>query len=305
MIGVIAAHQLLALRRQRVLAVATSLLVAVTVMAGVLGWSSHRTIIGVYDEAVKLLATRSQQAPPNPFLLKPTLSMLSNMVIYITLMGALVAIVIGHLSVADDRAEGIGRLLFSRSTSRAHYVVGKLVSSAIVMAIGLAASGAISVVALLIVNTSMPSAADAMRLGGFYLLSWLYLMVFVVIAMITALMSRRRSLALLGALGIWLTVTFAVPQFTSGLRPSTALNPIVDPVSTSQTFFRVTAAARPYSIAEQFKAAAGQVLRTAPDESTGATALRIAPIVALLAVLIVAVAALVQRHDFSGSVERE
>ena len=301
MIATIASHQLLSLRRQRVFAVSMGVLVAVTVMAGILGWSSHRTIIGVYDEAVKLLATRGETAPPNPFLLKPTLSMLSNMVIYITLIGALVAIVIGHLSVGEDKATGIGRLIFSRQVSRTDYVVGKLTSSAIVLAIGMVASALVSVSALLIVNKSMPSGGDLIRLIGFYGLSWLYLMVFALIGMVTVLLSHRRSLALLSALGVWLVVTFALPQFTSGLRPSTALNPIIDPVSTSQTFFKVTANARPYSVAEQFKGAAGRVLQTATAESGGATIVRILPIVGLFVLLTLAAIRLVHRHDFSRS----
>ena len=82
-------------RRRSALA---AMLVAVTVMAGVLGWSSHHTIVRVYDEATRLLAAAGQPAPPNPFLLKPTLSLLSNMVIYIPLIGALLALVVGHLT---------------------------------------------------------------------------------------------------------------------------------------------------------------------------------------------------------------
>lgn len=301
MIATIAAQQLLSLRRQRVFAVAISILVAVTVLAGVLGWSSHRTIIGVYDEAVRLLATRGQGAPPNPFLLKPTLSMLSNMEIYITIMGALVAIVIGHLSVADDEATGIGRLVFSRQVSRAQYLIGKLASSATVLAIGMIASALVSVTALTLVNGAFPSAGDLARLSGFYLLSWLYLMVFALVGMAAVLMSRRRSLALLSAIGVWLVVTFALPQFTSGLRPSTSLNPIIDPVTTSQTFFKITSKARPYSVGEQFKEAAGRILQTANPESAGATALRILPVAVLLVILVLFAARLVQRHDFSRS----
>jgi ABC-type transport system involved in multi-copper enzyme maturation permease subunit len=305
MIATITSHQILSLRRQRVFATAMTTLTAVTVMAGILGWSSYRTIVGVYDEAVELLATRGQGAPPHPFLLKPALSMLSNMVIYITLMGALVAIVIGHLSVADDESTGIGRLLFSRQVTRTDYVLGKLAASAIVLAIGMLACALVSVVALLIVNHTMPSGVDLVRLAGFYTLSWLYLMVFALVGMITVLITRRRSLALLSAIGVWLVITFVLPQFTSGLRPSTALNPIVDPVSTSQTFFKVTANARPYSIGEQFKEASGRILKTATTESTGATIVRIAPIAGLFVLLALATASLVHRHDFSRSTHSE
>ena len=79
MIATIASHQLLALRRQRIFLALLATLMVMTALAGVIGWLSHDTIVRVYDEAVKALAADGQPAPPNPFDLKPTLSLLSNM----------------------------------------------------------------------------------------------------------------------------------------------------------------------------------------------------------------------------------
>ncbi len=301
MIATVASHQVLALRRRRVLGVLVGSLVGVTALAGILGWASHQTIIGVYDESVKLLATRNLAAPPNPFLLKPVLSLLSNMVIYVTMIGALVALVLGHLTVAEDDTTGIGRLVFSRRLSRPQYAIGKIAASGLVLGVSMLACAVVSVVALVIVNRVVPSAGDIGRLGLFFGFSWLYLMVFALVGMVTLLMTGRRSLGLLSAMGVWLVVTFAVPQFTSGLRPSQSLNPIVDPISTSQTFFKVTSRARPISIAEQFKEASSRMLRTAPGEPLADTLLRVVPIVAAFALLLAVTVRLVQRHDFSRS----
>jgi ABC-type transport system involved in multi-copper enzyme maturation permease subunit len=305
MIGAIVSHQVLSLRRQRILTAVFATLIGVTVLAGVLGWSSHQTIVGVYDEAVKLLATRGMGAPPNPFLLKPQLAMLSNMVIYITMIGALVALVIGHVTVADDEANGIGRLVFSRQVTRTHYATGKLAAAGVVLAAALAACGVLSVAALALVNRTLPSVTNVGRLVGFYAFSWMYLMLFVAVGMVTVLVARRRSLGLLSAIGMWLVVTFVVPQFTSGLRPAQSLNPIVDPVSTSQAFFRVTARARPYSITEQFKEASGRILATAPSETMWDTTRRILPIAMLLVIGVVGFIVLVKKHDFSQSGHRD
>jgi ABC-type transport system involved in multi-copper enzyme maturation permease subunit len=276
-----------------------STLMVMTALAGVLGWSSHHTIVGVYDESVKLLASRGQPAPPNPFLLKPSLSLLSNMVVYIPLIGALLAIVLGHLSLADDETGGIGRLLFSRKITRAQYIAGKILGAAIVLLAILAASLVVSAVSLLIVNRTPPTFGDIGRLGLFYGLSWLYLMLFTVIGMAAVLLSRRRSLALLSAMGAWLVITFAIPQINSGLRPTQSLNPITDPVSTSQAFFRATSKLRPFSTVEQYKAASGHILQTTAAEPAWETAVRVAPIASLLGVLVLIVFTLVRHHDYS------
>ena len=91
MIATVASHQVLSLRRQRVFLALLITLLTMAALAGALCWSSHQTIVRVYDEAVKSLAANGQPVPPNPFLLKPTLSLLSNMVVYIPLIGALLA----------------------------------------------------------------------------------------------------------------------------------------------------------------------------------------------------------------------
>lgn len=130
-------------------------------------------------------------------------------------------------------------------------------------------------------------------------------MVFAVIGMLTMLLAGRRPLALLSAMGAWLVITFVIPQFTSGLRPVASLNPIIDPVSTSQRFFRITSHARPASIVEQYKTVSAQILETATAEPTGHTLARLAPLaVALVAASIAAVFA-IGRHDFSKGASRD
>jgi ABC-type transport system involved in multi-copper enzyme maturation permease subunit len=305
MIATVARYQVVALRRQGVFVSLLAILLAMTALAGVLGWSSHRTIVGVYGEATKLLAAQGLPAPANPFVLKPTLSLLSNMVIYIPLIGALLALVLGHLSIADDESSGVGRLVFSRRIPRSAYLAGKVAGAAGVLAVILAVSLVVSAASLWIVNRTVPTVGELGRLGLFYGLSWMYLMVFALIGMIAVLATGRRPLALLSAMGAWLVITFVVPQFTSGLRPTASLNPIVDPVSTSQTFFKVTSKARPFSVVEQYKAASGRILETAPPESVVHTLARTTPIAGLLIVLAAAAAVLIRHHDFSKGSGRD
>ncbi|MDZ4828289.1 MAG: ABC transporter permease [Actinomycetota bacterium] len=300
MIATIAAHQFRSLRRRRVLSAFGAIMIAVTVLAGVIGWSSHRTIARVYNEAVVLLGADGGAAPPNPFELKPTLSLLSNMAIYVPLIGALLALIVGNLSIADDQSSGIGRLIFSRQVSRSSYFLGKLLGTTAVVAVVLAASLFVSIVALLVANETAPDVGDLSRLVLFYAVSWLYLMVFVLIGMVTVLCTERRSLALLSAIGVWLVITFAVPQFTSGLRPTASLNPVTDPVSTTQTFFRITSHARPFSVSEQYKHASAQILDTASGSAANAL-VRILPIAGLAVSLALAAFWLVGRHDYSRS----
>ncbi len=301
MIGAIAAHQVLSLRRQRTFTAILVTFLSMAAVAGVIGWSSHRTIVRVYDEAVRMLAARGERAPANPFDIKPPLAMLSNMAIYVPLIGALLALIVGHLSFADDQSGGQGRMIFSRSVSRSTYVLGKVAAAAEVLAIVLVACLLIGAASLFVVNDRVPSIGNLARLGGFYALAWLYLMLFALVGMTTALMTTRRSVALLSAIAFWLVLTFALPQFTSGLAPQASLNPVSDPVSSSQRFFEITAKARPFSVTEQYKAASARILETAPAESTAKTIGRVLPIAGLTGGLLVIAMRLARRRDYSRS----
>jgi ABC-type transport system involved in multi-copper enzyme maturation permease subunit len=302
--GAVAAHQILAVRRQGVLVALVGCLAITSALAGLLGWSSNHTIVRVFDEAVKLQAATGKPAPPNPFLLKPSLSLLSNMVVYIPLLGALFAVVLGHLSIVEDEANGLGRLLFSRHISRTQYAVGKVLSAASVLAIMLGSSLVISALSVAIVNTSL-TGADLARLAAFYALSWLYLMSFALIGMVAVLINHRRTLALLTAMGTWLVITFAVPQFTSGLRPTQSLNPIVETPGSSQPFFQATAHAQPFSVVEQYKSVAAEILQTAPPAPSGELVVSILPIAGLVVLLLLILLRLVHRHDFSRSASND
>ena len=300
MIAVVARQQIQSLARQRVFLATAGVLLAMTALAGLIGWSSRNTIGQIYDQAVIYLAGQGQPAPTNPIDLKPTLALLANMEIYIPLVGALLALVVGHLAMADDSTTGIGRLLFSRPLSRSTYVAGKAVAVAAVLGVVMAACGLVSVVEVGLVNHAVPTLAEVGRVGVFYGLSWLYLVAFALVGMVTMLLTDRRPLALLSALGVWLVVTFAMPEFTSGLHPVASLNPIVDPVSTSQTFFRITAKARSLSIFEQYKAASAQFLEIdSARESAGQILTRALPLVGATGLLGLAGTRLVNRHDFS------
>ena len=126
---------------------------------------------------------------------------------------------------------------------------------------------------------------------------------FAVVGMVTMLLGRRRPLALMSAVGVWLVVTFVAPQFTSGLRPVASLNPIVDQVSTPQGFFRITAHARSASIVEQYKNLSAQLLETAPAEPVGHTLARLIPLALALVLVAITALAAIGRHDFSRGVQ--
>lgn len=125
------------------------------------------------------------------------------------------------------------------------------------------------------------------------------------IGAVAALLTRSQSIALFAAVAVWVLVTFATPEFTSGLRPVASLNPVTDPVTSSSTFFRATSKAKPISVNEQYKALSSRILTEGSSPRPATTAGELAPI-AILALLLGGWAnLLVRRHDFSEEAARD
>lgn len=302
----IARHQVQSLARRQTFLLMLAVLLLMTALSGYIGWSSHETIIRVYDETVRTLTAAGKTAPPNPFSAKPRLALLNNMIIYVPLIGALLAIVIGHLSVMDDRHAGVTRVIFSRPVRRSSYFWGKLGGSAAALAIIMVACAALSWVAVALINSGIPTAQEVLRLAAFYSLSGLYLLMFVLIGMVSALLLRSQSMALLAAVAVWVLITFATPQFTSGLRPVASLNPVTDPVTLSSSpFFKATSKAKPISVNEQYKALSTRILTEGSAVRPGDSAGKLAPIAGLAAALAGWASLLVRRHDFSEEAVRD
>ena len=306
---VIARQHLRLLSRSQTFLLMLVVLLGMTALSGFIGWSSHSTIIRVYDETVRTLRAAGKPAPPNPFAYKPRLSLLNNMIIYVPLIGALLAIVIGNMSVTGDRQAGVARVIFSRPIRRSSYFWGKVTGSA---AAGVTIMGAclvLSVVGLTLINQSLPTAAEFVRLTLFYALSGLYLLLFVLVGLVAALLTRSQSLGLFAAVAVWALVTFATPQFTSGLRPVASLNPVTDPATVSHSaFFRATSKAKPIAVNEQYKALSTRLLSQGNDvlrTGFGTTAAQIAPIAFFVLLLGGWANRLIKRHDFSGESFRD
>jgi ABC-type transport system involved in multi-copper enzyme maturation permease subunit len=104
-------------------------------------------------------------------------------------------------------------------------------------------------------------------------------LLFAIIGFIAALITRSQSLALLGALAVWIVTSFVVPQFVSGTSPIASLNPASAPVDVSQSaFFRTTRLFKPVSISEEFKTAGLQLLDASPTGDTNSTFPQIWPL---------------------------
>jgi ABC-2 type transport system permease protein len=234
--------------------------------SAVIGWSSHRTVMSVYNETV----LQTGRDVPNPFVDVSPLDVVKNTVIYIVLIGALLAVVVGVRAGVRDRKAGVTDLILSRPIGPRSYLLGKLLGAQAWMGIVLVVALVASWLSVWVISGTPLDLAATGRLLGFFALAWVFLLPFSVMGMIAGAKSRHESTALLIPILLWVAITFVIPQLGTAQNPTALLNPVPGVAATTDLFFRVNhTILQPISITEHFKHASAALLQLR-DAGSGA-----------------------------------
>lgn len=255
-IRTIARHEVLALQRQKTFTLLLAIFLTMTLFSTYIGWSTRHTILAVYNETVhRMAAAGAGNIPANPFLALQPLSILKNMVIYILLIGSLLAIVVGNRAFIRDRRAGVIKVLFSRPVSRLEFVLGKTAGMFLILSAIMAASFMISLISSSLLAGRLLHGPDILRLFIFYLISLEYLMVFAMLGFLFSMTSRSESMALMSSVMVWILISFVLPQLNSALDPASLLNPTTIQAAFPQSHFftSVREFITPFSISENYK----------------------------------------------------
>ena len=187
------------------------MLLALTVVSIVLSSLQVRIAMDTYNTSIDFLKSLGKTELPAMPNLNP-LSASKGFVNYIGMVGALLAIVLGNTAVSKERKNGTLRLILSRGIFRDTFLNGKLVGNLLLLAGITLATGMITILSLLVIGGVTLTPDDWLRLGLFFLMSFLYLTFFMVLSMGIACISAKASRALLITVIIWLILAFVLPQ---------------------------------------------------------------------------------------------
>ena len=256
--------------RERTVAVMAALFVVLVLISAWLGWSATVTVNAVYADAARFLAANGQPVPPNPVGETTPLALLRNLTIYVSLIGALSATVVGFRLVASDRRAGVLPLIGSRPLDVWTYATSRLLGLALAMAALVALAAAVSVATFLILPGLQVTAADWLRLALFFVLAWGFVMIFGLVALGATAAAQAEATGLLIPVSLWLAVSFVLPALTGNIHPTAAINPVSALAAAPDTaVFHLTGALLgPLSIAESFKFLSADLLRFLPDGVT-------------------------------------
>ncbi|MBW4096194.1 MAG: ABC transporter permease subunit [Acidobacteria bacterium] len=206
------------LRRTKFLVVLFAFLAAVVVLSVVVASADFRIKISDYNQYVTALkAAGSTVAAPPPQLFP--LQMLRGGIEYLEIVGSLFAVVLGYSLVAKEKGRGTLHLLFSRPVHRFAFAGGKILAIAAVWTVMVAGLFIVITATLLVVGNAPLQGTDYARLGIAALHTAEYLIMWSLLAMALAALTRGPSTGLILALVLWLVVVLIIPQIGDTMDP--------------------------------------------------------------------------------------
>ncbi|MDQ6740698.1 MAG: ABC transporter permease [Actinomycetota bacterium] len=206
------------LRRNRFMIVLFTFLAVVVVLSVLVASADFRLKIADYHRYVDALKAAGSTVTAPPPQLFP-LQMLRGGIEYLEIVGSLFAVVLGYGMVAKEKGRGTLQLLFSRPLGRHAFAGGKILAVGVVWAATVTGLFVIITAALLLVGNAPLQATDYLRLAIAAAHTAGYLIMWSLLAMALASITRRTSTGLILALVLWLVVVLIIPQIGDTMDP--------------------------------------------------------------------------------------
>lgn len=206
----LAGHEYRAATRSRVLLALLAILAATTIASVYIAAVDYRSQLAEYETYRNAAqAGGLARIAPSPFAL---LSLLRGAMEYLEIIGAVIAITLGYLSVSRERANRTLPLIRSRPVTSGELATGNALGAIGVISTLVVATAAVAVLGLGVIGHDWVNGGQVVKLALAYLASIAYMTVFYCLGVIATARSRVAANGLMIALGIWLVVVLILPQ---------------------------------------------------------------------------------------------
>lgn len=203
--------------RDHIFLIITGLFVLLSVISVYIGSSTKNAELQAYHDIVQLLKSQGTTNLPSAPLIYP-MSVLSNLITYVSMIGSVVAIFLGFETFSGERNNGTLKLIAARPIYRDQIVSGKLLGGALVIGSLLGVIMIFNLVLFILVSGITPNANEIFRLLSFFLIAFLYMMVFYVTTMFVSLKTNDSAFGFMLMMILWLTISFVLPQLADSQR---------------------------------------------------------------------------------------
>jgi ABC-2 type transport system permease protein len=223
---IIARKEFQSVFRNRLFLTITLLFLGMSILSVYIGSATARAEMRLYAETIESFKAQGRTALPEPPNIQ-TLTILANISEYVSIIGAILAIMLGYNSLIEEKESGSLKLLLSRPVYRDRLLAGKLLGGAAVIGLLLALVFLFNLFLLVVVSGIWPSLADVGRLFLFILLAFVYMLIFLTGSTLLSVRLHNAPQVFLIALVVWMIFSFVIPQMAdTQMVNSTVINSI-------------------------------------------------------------------------------
>lgn len=187
-------------------------LVGLTVISIYIGSLDFQSKVAIYQKAYQQLIQSGQSASN---LTKPEfypLQLLRGSIEYLEIIGAVLAIALGYLSIAKEKGNNTLQLILTRPISRVSFFTGKLIGNGLLL-LSVSAVVFICIYAIVtLVGGVQLTGLETTKVLSSCFFSWIYLSIFFALSATLALLLRSLPSALILAFVLWILFVLIVPQ---------------------------------------------------------------------------------------------
>ena len=265
---VITLSEIKSLFKEKIFFLLLGVFVLMTLASSFIGWSTYTTTNAVYHASVIFLHQQGiSQVPANPLLSFPALASFRNIIVYMFLIGALLAIVVGNRSFIRERKSGVLQLLFTRPVSLSTLLLGKVIGICVALFSIITLTALVSIISSYFLPLKHLATSDIFHLLVFYGYSFFYIVLFALLGLLFAITAKSESLALFIPVCIWVGISFIMPELVTGQTPTALLNPVtIDQTLNQGGFFSLMQQVlTPIAVGWHFTTLGSQLLSATAD----------------------------------------
>ncbi|MEZ4511290.1 MAG: ABC transporter permease subunit [Chloroflexota bacterium] len=272
--------------RNRLFLTITLLFLGLSILSVYIGSTTKRAEMRIYNETItNLQAEGAVVLPATPEI--HTLTILANLVEYVSIVGAILAVILGYNSLGEERDSGGLKLILSRPVYRDQLLWGKWLGNTAVLATLLGLVFLFNSVLLVVVGGIIPTGAELLRLFVFTLMALAYLLTFLSLSIFLSLRLNSSANVFLVSLVIWMVVSFVLPQMAeTQMVNSSVVNSISGAINQIPQETAVSQTINAFSPTWHLRNIGGQLLQSAPGSGSMSSGTLIAHVLTTLLILL-------------------
>lgn len=197
--------------RNRMFITITILFLGLSILSVYIGSTTKHAEMRIYTETIaQLQAQGAATLPAAPEI--HTLTILANLIEYVSMVGAILAVILGYNTLIEEKENGSLKLILSRPVFRDQLIIGKLLGNGAVIGVLLGIVFVFNLVLLVLVGGIMPSLAEVVRLLVFMFMAFSYMLIFLSLAMLLSIRMKDSATVFLISLVVWTVFAFVIPQ---------------------------------------------------------------------------------------------